>query len=252
MMNSQLKYNVGIDLLKIVAMFMIVILHVLGFGNVVWNKTLSGLNYDIAWFLEIASFCAVNCYALASGYIGINTRIRYYKLVLLWLQIVFSGVVITLFFSIYEPQLVNITHWKNSLLPIFSTQYWYLTAYFGLFLFLPMINAGVQAIVSLQRKILFSTILGFLVVIPYLIRSDLFYFISGYSLIWLLVFYVFGAIIAKENLFQGFSKLSLFIIYLCMILVTFYLKKIKKFIELIINLRQLLFVVLVCWFYFLR
>lgn len=78
---SDKKYYIGLDLLKIIAMFMIITLHTLGHGGIVWNKNLEGINYDIAWLLEIMSFCAVNCYAMISGYVGINSRIRYYKLI---------------------------------------------------------------------------------------------------------------------------------------------------------------------------
>lgn len=222
--NKESQRNIGIDLLKIVAMFMITILHTLGHGGIVWNNKLSGLNYDIAWFLEVASFGAVNCYALASGYVGINTRIRYYKLVMLYLQLVFSSLLITLFFSIYQPQLVSIDRWMHALSPIYYGQYWYLTAYFGLFLFLPVVNAGLNTITSLQRKILFFTILTFLVLIPFFNKNDIFNFASGYSLIWLLILYVLGAILAKETLFQKLAWFVLCFIYLGLVIALFYLK----------------------------
>lgn len=43
------KRNYGIDLLRLIAMFMVVILHVLGQGGVISATT--GLKHHIAWLL---------------------------------------------------------------------------------------------------------------------------------------------------------------------------------------------------------
>lgn len=63
--------NYGIDLLRIVSMFMICILHVIGVWGGEASATLS-LNYNIAWLIECACDCAVNAFALISGYVGIK------------------------------------------------------------------------------------------------------------------------------------------------------------------------------------
>lgn len=203
---------------------MITMLHTLGHGGIVWNNTLSGVNYDIAWMLEIASFCAVNCYAMASGYVGIHSKVKYYKLVILWLQIVFSGVVIVFFFSLYRPDLVNIDSWLNAVFPIYRSQYWYMTAYVGLFFFLPVMNVGINALTSQQRKTLFYCILLFLVFIPFLLQKDFFWVIRGYSLIWLMICYILGTVLSKEKLFMRSPKTLLFSIYIISVWLTFYLK----------------------------
>ena len=84
-----MKRNYGIDLLRIAAMCMVVILHIVGFGGVLTNaKTLSA-NYEAALFLQIATYCAVNCYALISGYVGLNSKFHYTNIVILWLRVVF-------------------------------------------------------------------------------------------------------------------------------------------------------------------
>lgn len=222
---SDKKYYIGLDLLKIIAMFMIITLHTLGHGGIVWNKNLEGINYDIAWLLEIMSFCAVNCYAMISGYVGINSRIRYYKLIYFWLQVAFSGLFITFLFSIYHPEWVNINNWKDVIFPIYRKVYWYMTAYFGLFLLLPIINSGINALLPQQRKLAFYTIIFFLIILPFFSGQDLFLSMNGYSLIWLLFCYILGAFLAKECLFSMQSKVVLFFIYLLCVLLTAYLKK---------------------------
>lgn len=75
------KRNYGIDALKIVSMFMIVILHTLGHGGILSSVSIFSGKYYAAWLMEIAAYCAVNCYALISGYVGINSKYRYSKII---------------------------------------------------------------------------------------------------------------------------------------------------------------------------
>lgn len=64
------KRNYGIDLLRIVSMFMVVFLHILGGGGVLELDSLSGASYWTAWTLKTASYCAVDIFAIISGYVG--------------------------------------------------------------------------------------------------------------------------------------------------------------------------------------
>ena len=60
--------NYGIDLFRIVAMFMIVNLHVLKHGGTLEQVT--GTQFIVTWLIEAFITCAVNCYAIISGYAG--------------------------------------------------------------------------------------------------------------------------------------------------------------------------------------
>lgn len=90
----QTKRNIGIDLLKIVSMLMIVTLHMLGHGGVLDNMPPMSRCYQVAWLIEIACYGAVNCYALASGFLTARCNIR--KLMELWLQVMFYSLLITI------------------------------------------------------------------------------------------------------------------------------------------------------------
>ena len=71
------RRNYGIDLLRIVAMYMIVLYHCLLLGGVITKATQIGIgsiNYDISWLLDTLCYCAVNCYALISGYVGVKSK----------------------------------------------------------------------------------------------------------------------------------------------------------------------------------
>ena len=53
-----------------VAMLFVVILHVAGVGGVNKAYPLHSAGYITALLLRSVTFCAVNCYALISGYVG--------------------------------------------------------------------------------------------------------------------------------------------------------------------------------------
>lgn len=79
------KRNYGIDFLRILSMLMVVFLHVLLQGGILGAAKPNSINYWTAWFLEIACYCAVNCFALTSGYVMCRSRPKFSRLGGLWL-----------------------------------------------------------------------------------------------------------------------------------------------------------------------
>jgi len=134
------RRNYGIDLLRLVSMFMVVIFHVLGRGGVLESTPQFTLNYGIAWLLEIACYCAVNCYALISGYVGVYSKHKWSSIVYLWLQVEFYMILFTSLFAIIQPGSIGIVELLKMLFPVVFYQYWYFTAYFCMFFFIPVLN----------------------------------------------------------------------------------------------------------------
>ena len=66
--NYKEKRNIGLDLLRILSMFMVLILHLLGKGGMLEKESNSQIYYLIYNFMEILCIVAVNCYVLISGY----------------------------------------------------------------------------------------------------------------------------------------------------------------------------------------
>lgn len=114
-------------------MFMIVILHVLKQGGVLDGARALSPQYEAAWLLETAAFCAVNCYGIISGYVGVDGKYRFSNIALLWLRVVFYTLGITAIFWIFAPEYVGVKQWQNAMFPVMTEQYWYFTAYFAMF-----------------------------------------------------------------------------------------------------------------------
>ena len=141
--------NYGIDLLKIVSMIMVALLHVLGNG-ILSSSNIFSWHYELGYAIEILCFCAVNCYAIISGYLNYGAKFRYSRILQLYLQVLFYTCLITLGFYIAKPEVVTKTVVIRALFPFaFSDVYWYFTAYFCMFFFLPFLNRLIE---TLDRK----------------------------------------------------------------------------------------------------
>lgn len=189
--------NAGVDLLRIVSMLMVVILHILGQGGVLAGVSAEPQTsgYAVAYLLETLSCCAVNCYALISGYVGAEGHFRYARLFETQVRVLFYTVLITAGFCIAMPELFDFTLVKNALFPAMTGQYWYYTAYFGLMLFLPALQCMIAHLSRVQFRNLIVSIILLFSVLPALFVSDIFYTAQGYSLLWLIALYLVGAYI---------------------------------------------------------
>ena len=69
MTQNSKERNPGIEVLRIVSMFAIVVLHVLGYGGVL-GAAKGGATGALAWLLETICLCGVTVFGLISGYVG--------------------------------------------------------------------------------------------------------------------------------------------------------------------------------------
>ena len=98
------KRNFNIDLFRILAAFLVTVLHVLGQGGILKSTSPTEINYWIAWLLEICAYCAVNCFALISGYVMVNKTIKAKNILGLWFQVLFYSLLFTFLFFIFLPE----------------------------------------------------------------------------------------------------------------------------------------------------
>jgi len=146
--------NRGIDLLRMTAMWMVVILHILNKGGVLAAAAPLSAGQGTARLLETAAYCAVNCYGLISGYVGVQRRFRYSGALALWLRVAFYTLVITAVFACLMPGSVNGDRVLRAFFPVLFRQYWYVTAYFGMCLFIPFFNLLLNRLSKGQLRLL--------------------------------------------------------------------------------------------------
>ena len=171
--------NRGIDLLRMTAMWMVVILHILNKGGVLAAAAPLSAGQGTARLLEAAAYCAVNCYGLISGYVGVQRRFRYSGALALWLRVAFYTLGITAVFACLMPGSVNGDRVLRAFFPVLFRQYWYVTAYFGMCLFIPFFNLLLNRLSKGQQPQ----------------QKDVFLTDNGYSVLWLSCLYLLGGVL---------------------------------------------------------
>ncbi len=207
--------NYGVDLLRIVAMFMVLFLHILGNGGILFEVDVLSAHGIVAWFFEMATFSAINCYGIISGYVGVNSRYKYTNLVLLWLQVASYSVLITLIYHLRYPAMVPGANVLKAFFPICNAQYWYVTAYAGMFLLMPLLSSGAKNLSKKQFKLTLIALFVALSVLPSVFNRDIFATLWGYSTLWLSFLYLLGAYIKLHGFFKNSVKVSLAIYGIC-------------------------------------
>ena len=187
--------NRGIDLLRMTAMWMVVILHILNKGGVLAAAAPLSAGQGTARLLETAAYCAVNCYGLISGYVGVQRRFRYSGALALWLRVAFYTLGITAVFACLMPGSVNGDRVLRAFFPVLFRQYWYVTAYFGMCLFIPFFNLLLNRLSKGQLRLLALSIVLVFSVLPTLRQKDVFLTDNGYSVLWLSCLYLLGGIL---------------------------------------------------------
>ena len=203
--NTVKKRNPGVDLVRLIGAYIIVLNHFLfiGRGLKKYSKYQKQLN-----FLHIFTDWDNNGFALISGIVGYKTN-KYANLLYLWLTVFFYSVGIHLFIIIFKKSWIIKDPISIEFYPIIFKRYWYFTAYFGMYLFLPVINKGISVLSKFEYKLVILSTLGILVFWrdfknP---NKDVFAMKEGKSIIWLLTYYLTGVYIGKYRVnYTGFKN----------------------------------------------
>jgi len=213
------KRNYGIDLLRIVLMFMVCILHTLGQGGILSASTKGSIGYNTFWFLEILSLCAVDSFAIISGYTAKDKPLKYDKLVNIWFQVFFYSFIITIILTIIGiNKNYSLLEIISTLFPITFKNFWYMTAYFILFFSIPILNSFIFKIDKKASEKAFIIIFALFSFIG--ILGDPFHTLNGYSPIWLIALYCLGSLANKIKLFENKKSITLILLWAICIIIT--------------------------------
>ena len=150
------KRMANMELLRILAMIMVVMLHYLSKGAVLPNMTDNfGVNGYLAWILETFSIVAVNVYMLISGFFLTESRFKSSRFVELICQILFYSLLIpVILIAVGTISLNDLTVYKllKYIFPVEMEHYWFATAYVLLYLMSPIFKTAVRHMKQSQLK----------------------------------------------------------------------------------------------------
>lgn len=231
------KRNINIDLLKVVALFFVILVHFYaytGYYDFVNKSGYYNLELKFSLFIRNLAMTCVPLFIIISGYLlGFKkASLSYYKK----FGSIFLIYSLAMFFVTLVDNLSNINHLliKKYILNVFMFEYygWYVSMYFGLFILAPVLNGYYYSLSNRREKkfLLFSLIL--LISIPVTI-SDIMLNI-GYdtrlSLIpnwwihsWPLMYYVIGLYIREYFEKIKFKNIIIYLLIVMIATEVFYL-----------------------------
>lgn len=224
--------NYGIDFLRILSMFFVLVLHINWQGGILDSLVKLSLGYNLAWLVEICAYCAVNCYALISGYIGYARECKYSNIIKLYIRTVFYALLATGFFYMMSPEMVGEKAFIRAVLPMGFEVYWYFSAYFCMFFFAPFLNKVLEVCDRKQLTLLVINSVILFSVLPTLFQKDIFYTNNGFSPLWLSILYILGGYIKKYDLHKKIKNSVCIVMYILGVVVSFGHKVITEYIKL--------------------
>lgn len=148
----------NLELLRCVAMMMVIVLHFLGKGNLLVSLEEEWLYpaETVAWLLESFCIVAVNVYMFISGYFLSASTFKPSRLIQLWFQVWMYSVVFGLIGAMtgIMTETAYDTHFLLTLFfPVAMNHYWFMTAYILLYALLPFLGTAVQKMTKRQLQI---------------------------------------------------------------------------------------------------
>lgn len=212
----------NLELLRIIAMLMIIILHYLNgdMGGALRVLDKFHINYKIAYFFESASIIAVNLFIIITGYFLIsNSKPKLSKAIGIILLAYFYGVILyiaSIILNINEFSIIELLKQMN---PLLKGNYWFIIMYVILYIISPFINILLNNINKNASISLIIILLFFFSIwpsfLPYGPSNDL-----GYGIVSFTILYIIGGYIKKY--YQCSCKsIKYILIYLICTIITF-------------------------------
>jgi hypothetical protein len=196
-MNTKAKQprELNIELLRIVLMIMIVCHHFLMRGrglHLLYTSGSTHINNEALHGLFIDSFLimTVNCFVFISGYYGIKFRIK--TILGLFVQAVTYSILFDAIFALINSDSISADSLWNGLLSIPNGQWWFITAYFFLYLLSPFLNLPKKYLTKFQFLYLLAvfTLINFIV--GFTLDPSSLGVLNGYSLFSFICIYFYG------------------------------------------------------------
>lgn len=194
---SKKKRKLNFELLRIIAMCMIIGLHYLDKGGVCGSfLEAEGTKGLLPWFFEACFFPAVNVYVLLSGYFLVGKEIKQKRIFLLWGQILFYSLALFVIagglgiISLKEMDIYEIAYY---IFPVLTEHYWFATDYILLYLLLFFCNPILFGMEKKKMQKLLFLLVAILCLSKTVLPLSLAVDRNGYDVLWFFCLYVTGA-----------------------------------------------------------
>jgi surface polysaccharide O-acyltransferase-like enzyme len=225
---KQKERNAGVDLCRILGMIDIIVFHIIIIGNVRGKYQRYEKKFK---FMEIMTQWHNSNFGIISGIVGFKTN-KYSNLLYLYLYVLFYSLTIHYIIKKYYKNKFyyssNFGLPEDYYYPLMRGDYWYFSTYFGMYLFLPLINKGLSLVDKSELRIIILSMYGILFIWKDIMSKDPQKFCPDTSFTTFSMYFIFGAYIGKyflnsKNNKNIFYYLFLMIVYYSFSYITYYL-----------------------------
>ncbi len=191
------KRNLGIDFLRLVLMFLIILGHLFTHTHIRNNLELFSNKWFLTWGLSSIAFCAVNCFILITGYFSVNVTFAIKPVLKLWLKLLVYALLIGGGMIVWQPAYLNISNVLNMFFPLLRQVWWFMSAYVLLRLIAPFLNKGLLQLTREQFSYLTVLILIIFYILPlFAVFFPPYDLTEGMGIMGFVTLYIIGAYLA--------------------------------------------------------
>lgn len=202
----------GVEILRIVAMFIIVANHFSTHGALrsVANAHVSFLNTLVAQILACGGKLGVDIFVLISAYFLCTKTVRVSSMVRLWIRCVVWGLILCGVAQLAGLHVGSRMLWM-ALLPVSCQNYWFVTAYFVMLVLSPFLSVGLRGLGRKRHALLIGVLLFIYAVAPAVTLWSGTRPLFGFSNVtWFVVLFVVGSYVRLHGHGIGISRRTLF------------------------------------------
>lgn len=198
--------NIGLDILRILSMFLITARHYIGYSEVegILGFSANGIIVNV-----LSAFCvtAANIFVLISGYFLVNSTFKVNRIIRIWAETFFYSVAFFIVGFLLSGGDFSASDLIFAFFPFISRHYWFSVTYIALICVSPFINKMIKSITEKEHRLI--VIGGGILLSGW---TTIVYFSQGVvtggnrGLLWFIYLYIIGAYI---SLYREKAKFSI-------------------------------------------
>lgn len=193
------KRLANIELLRILAMVLIVANHFTGHGLKLMDYDFDNPCSIFNWLVRGIGYMGTNLFILISAYFLCKSSFKARGLLLLWAQTFFYSFSLYFFTYIIGWHSLEFKATILAFIPLTSSQYWFVTCYAALYILSPFLNKFIEALVNAGKRVYqtfcFVLLLFFSIIPTFFYFSQWINWGSSSGIVWFVVLYFIGGYI---------------------------------------------------------
>lgn len=224
-MKEKVRDN-NLDCLRIIATIFVLILHFDGFF-----QQATGIAESSEWMIRLTyrlsesfAYCAIHIFVLISSYYLLKSKFSIRRLIIIWLSTVSITFIGAIIIWILSPNCISIKGMLQSIFPLTTQAYWYVSAYVVLLLISPFLNKLINILTDKELLCLTGVLLVGVSIGPTFLQMFDDYVKLGTNIAVFILLYFIAAVYRRKDIY--FTRIWGMVLYIgcvCVLIISIYL-----------------------------